>query len=84
MIVSDEIVISKIYYIRSQKVMFDSDLAELYGVKTKRLNEQVNRNTDRFPEDFMFRLTDEEFQHLRSQFATFKLGRKKSSSLCVY
>lgn len=78
LIVSDEIVISKIYYIRSQKVMFDSDLAELYGVKTKRLNEQVNRNTDRFPEDFMFRLTDEEFQHLRSQFATSSWGGRRA------
>ncbi|MGI4727418.1 MAG: ORF6N domain-containing protein, partial [Janthinobacterium lividum] len=47
---------SKIYQIRNQKVMLDEDLAELYGVETKRLNEQVKRNIDRFPEDFMFSL----------------------------
>lgn len=77
MIVPDEIVISKIYYIRGQKVMLDSDLAELYGVETRRLNEQVNRNADRFPEDFMFRLNEEEFQTLMSQFATSKRGGRR-------
>lgn len=60
----------KIYVIRQQKVMLDSDLAELYRVSTKRLNEQVKRNLTRFPEDFMFQLTDNEFDSLRSQFAT--------------
>ena len=55
--------------------MFDSDLAELYGVTVIRLNEQVKRNRDRFPGDFMFQLTNEEFQSLRSQFAISKLGR---------
>lgn len=64
-----------IYLIRSQKVMLDEDLAELYGVPTKRLNEQVKRNLDRFPEDFMFRLNREEWDGLRSQFATSKPGR---------
>ena len=59
-----------IYYIRGHKVLLDSDLATLYDVSTKRLNEQVKRNLDRFPNDFMFRLTDEEFNILRSQFAT--------------
>ena len=78
LIVPDEIVISKIYYIRNQKVMLDSDLAELYGVETKRLNEQVRRNIDRFPEDFMFRLNEEEFQHLRSQFATSRWGGRRA------
>jgi hypothetical protein len=53
----DEIVVNKIYQIRDQKVMLDSDLAELYGVETKRLNEQVKRNLTRFPVDFMFQLT---------------------------
>ncbi len=55
--------------------MLDSDLAELYGIETKRLNEQVRRNLDRFPEDFMFRLTENEWQSLRSQIATSKTGR---------
>ncbi|WP_118194271.1 ORF6N domain-containing protein [Albibacterium indicum] len=76
-IIPDEIVISKIYYIRGQKVMLDSDLAELYGVETRRLNEQVNRNKDRFPEDFMFRLNEEEFQTLMSQIATSKRGGRR-------
>ena len=61
---------SKIYTIRDMKVMIDSDLAELYEVETKRLKEQVKRNIDRFPSDFMFELTVEEFSELRSQFAT--------------
>lgn len=55
--------------------MLDVDLAELYQVETKRLNEQVKRNVDRFPEDFMFQLTDKEWESLRSQFATSKRGR---------
>ncbi len=63
---------SRILEIRRQKVMIDSDLAELYGVSTKRLNEQVRRNIGRFPEDFMFQLSPEEFDSLRSQFATSK------------
>ena len=60
----------RILVIRGQKVMLDSDLAELYGVPTKRLNEQVKRNSDRFPEDFMFQLTAKETEILRSQIAT--------------
>ena len=69
-ILSDDIVVNKIYVIRNQKVMLDSDLAELYGVETKRLNEQVGRNIDRFPEDFMFQLSELEWKDLKSQFAT--------------
>jgi len=61
--------------IRGQKVIIDADLAELYGVTTKRLNEQIRRNKDRFPDDFMFRLSKEEFDSLRSQNATSKQGR---------
>ena len=61
-----------IYVIRGQKVMLDSDLAKLYGVETKRLNEQVRRNLDRFPEDFMFTCDFSEIEDLRSQFATSK------------
>jgi len=57
--------------------MLDSDLAELYGVETKRLNEQVGRNPDRFPEDFMFQLTDEEWLNLKSQFATSSWGGRR-------
>jgi len=64
-----------ILLIRGHKVMLDSDLAELFGVTTKRLNEQVRRNLSRFPEDFMFQLTESETDLLRSQFATSKKGR---------
>jgi len=66
---------NKILIIRDQKVMLDADLAELYGVTTKRLNEQVRRNLNRFPADFMFQLTAEEAGVLRSQFATSNTGR---------
>lgn len=61
---------SLIRVIRGQQVMLDRDLAEMYGVETKRLNEQVKRNIERFPEDFMFQLTKEEFENWKSQFAT--------------
>jgi hypothetical protein len=60
----------RILTIRDQKVVLDSDLAAVYGVTTKRLNEQLRRNRKRFPEDFAFRLTADEFESLRSQFAT--------------
>jgi len=63
-----------IYFIRGVKVMFDFDLANLYGVETKRLKEQVRRNIGRFPKDFMFILTFEEFKILRSQFASSSWG----------
>ena len=63
---------NRIFLIRGQKVMLDADLAELYGVTTKRLNEQVKRNRARFPEDFMFQLTASETELLRSQIATSK------------
>ena len=63
----DHAIISKIYLIRSNKVMLDKDLAELYGVKALRLREQVKRNSDRFPENFMFRLTEEETGYMVSQ-----------------
>ncbi|HSQ45034.1 MAG TPA: ORF6N domain-containing protein, partial [Ginsengibacter sp.] len=66
----DEKIIRKIYVIREQKVMLDFDLADLYEVETRRLNEQVKRNINRFPEDFMFRLTFKEWQLMRSQFVT--------------
>ncbi len=69
-IIPTERIEAKIILLRGQKVMLDSDLASLYGVSTKRLNEQVKRNGDRFPEDFMFQLSAEETEILRSQFAT--------------
>jgi len=69
-----ELIASKIYLIRGIKVMLDRDLAELYDVETKRLKEQVRRNIERFPEDFMFELTKEEIKNLRSQFATSSWG----------
>ena len=64
MMIPDEVIMSKILVVRGVKVMIDSDLAELYGVTTKRLNEQVKRNIKRFPEDFMFQLTVEEKQEV--------------------
>jgi hypothetical protein len=69
-----------ILFVRNQKVILDSDLADLYGVSTSRLNEQVKRNPNRFPDDFAFRLTQQEFQDLMSQFATSSSpwgGRRK-------
>lgn len=76
-VIPDEIVLNKIYLIRGEKIMLDSDLAELYGVETRRLNEQVKRNSDRFPEDFMFRLTATEFKNLKSQIATSSWGGRR-------
>lgn len=73
--VPEEIITSKIYFVRNHKVMLDKDLAELYNVETKRLKEQVRRNIDRFPESFMFELTLDEYASLRSQIATLKRGR---------
>jgi hypothetical protein len=75
LMIPDELVITKIYLIRGQKVMLDSDLAELYGVETKVLNQAVKRNSERFPEDFMFQLTEKEWKVLRSQIVTSKIGR---------
>ena len=69
------IIENKIYEIRGQKVMLDFDLAEMYGVETKRLKEQVRRNIERFPAEFMFELTKEEVAISRSQIATLKTGQ---------
>ena len=71
-LVSHETIERKIYFIRGEKVMFDRDLASLYGVETKVMNRAVRRNLDRFPEDFMFQLTKEELEALRCQFGTSK------------
>ncbi len=67
--IPEEIITSKIYLIRNQKVMLDRDLAELYGVETKRLKEAVRRNKERFPVDFMFEMSKEELQNWRTHFA---------------
>ena len=73
-ILPDEIIINKIYLIRGQKVMLDKDLAEMYGIDTKVLKQAVKRNMARFPKDFIFTLTQKEFQHLRSQIVTSSWG----------
>ena len=73
-VLTDELLMNKIFLIRGQKVMLDKDLAELYAVETKQLKRQVNRNIDRFPPDFMFELTPEEYDSLRSQIGTLKRG----------
>ncbi|MDP2362444.1 MAG: ORF6N domain-containing protein, partial [Ignavibacteria bacterium] len=70
-----ELIDHKIFFIRGQKIMMDFHLAALYGVETKALNKAVSRNLNRFPEDFMFRLTSEEWNSLRFQFGTSKNGR---------
>jgi len=69
-IIPTELITNRIYVIRGQKVMLDRHLAELYEVETKRLKEQIRRNKNRFPEDFMFELSKEELENWRSQFAT--------------
>jgi hypothetical protein len=73
-IIQNDNVVNKIYVIRNQKVMLDFDLAILYNVETKRINEQVKRNLSRFPEDFMFQLNEIEYQNLKSQNATSSWG----------
>lgn len=72
-----EVVERRIFIIRGIKVMLDADLAELYGVPLKRLNEQVRRNKERFPGDFMFQLSEEESMNLRSQIATSSWGGRR-------
>lgn len=90
--IADDALVNKIYEFRGQKVMLDSDLAELYGVETRRLKEQVRRNRIRFPEHFMFELTREEYNEiLRSQNATsghgtficFRSPRPPTSRKCL-
>jgi len=81
LMIPDEIVMQKIYWIRGRNVMLDQDLAELYDIKTKRLNEQVKRNISRFPDDFLFQLNKEEFNNLKSQFATSSWGGRRTPPL---
>ena len=73
-VITDEVVLNKIYLIKGQKVMLDSDLAELYSVETKQLKRAVRRNIGRFPRDFMFELTIGEFKNLKSQIGTSSWG----------
>lgn len=73
-VVPVESIVSKIVLVRGEKVIIDRDLSELYDVETKQLKRAVRRNINRFPEDFMFQLTKEEYRSLRSQFGTLKRG----------
>ncbi|MBM2815364.1 MAG: hypothetical protein HW421_2126 [Ignavibacteria bacterium] len=76
-LIPEENIASKIFLIRGERVMLDSDLAQIYGVSTTRLNEQTKRNIDRFPPDFMFELTKEEFENLISQNAISRWGGRR-------
>lgn len=80
----DEIITNKIYLIREHKVMLDRDLAELYQVETKQLKRQVRRNIERFPLDFMFELSKEEFQNWRSQYGTSNASDKMGLRYAPY
>ncbi|ANI89516.1 DNA-binding protein [Arachidicoccus ginsenosidimutans] len=76
-LVAEQKILNKIYAIRGQKIMLDEDLAVMYNVETRRLNEQVKRNINRFPKDFMFTLTQKEFDNLKSQNATSSWGGRR-------
>lgn len=80
-LIPEERIVNKIHIIRDQKVMLDFDLAVLYEAETKRLNEQVKRNIDRFPKDFMFRLTAKEWNFIRSRIATASGQNAESESM---
>jgi hypothetical protein len=82
--IDDSVIIDRIFLLRGQKIMLDKDLAEMYGVETKRLKEAVRRNITRFPEDFMFEFTGAEFKDLRSQFATSSWGWTKIQANGVF
>ena len=71
---AEEVILNKIFVLRGKKIMFDHDLAELYQVETKQLKRAVRRNIQRFPDDFMFELSDDEFSDLRSHFGTSSWG----------
>jgi len=75
LIIAEEVIISKIYNVRGKQVMIAQDLAELYQVDTKALNQQVKRNMRKFPERYMFQLTKDEYNRLRSQNVTLKRGQ---------
>jgi hypothetical protein len=77
-LMADQKILNRIYVIRDQRVMLDEDLTEMYGVETRRLNEQVKRNLKRFPKDFMFTLTVKEYENLKSQNATSRWGGRRT------
>jgi hypothetical protein len=77
-LIIQERIAKAIYLIRDQKVLIDSELAEMYGVETKVLNQAVKRNIDRFPKDFMFQLSEYEWQNLKSQFVTSSWGGRRT------
>lgn len=77
LILKPDNIAAQIFFVRGEKVLLDFDLAVLYGVETKRLKETVRRNRKRFPNDFMFELTEEEFINLRSQFASSSWGGRR-------
>ncbi|MFM9909135.1 MAG: ORF6N domain-containing protein [Chitinophagaceae bacterium] len=81
---SDELVMNKIYLIRGKKVMLDKDLAALYQVETRQLNQAVKRNADRFPDDFLFQLSISEWEFLRSQIVILEKGRGNYSKYTPY
>jgi hypothetical protein len=76
-LVAEQKILNRIYVVRGQKIMLDEDLAEMYKVETRRLNEQVKRNVNRFPKDFMFTLTAKEYETLKSQNATSSWGGRR-------
>ena len=73
--INEQLIVDRVLLIRGIKIMLDKDLAEMYGVEVKRLNEIVKRNHTRFPEDFMFQLSSDEWFHLKSHFATSSVQR---------
>ena len=78
-LINTDFISTKIYFLRGEKVLLDADLAQLYKVEVKRLKEMVRRNITRFPDDFMFELSDIEWSTLRTQIASLELGRGKYS-----
>jgi len=82
--ISEHHIIHQIYLIRDKKVILDTHLALLYNVETKRLNEQVRRNINRFPDDFMFQLTKGRMDYLEVAKCVLKLGRKKNFAICIH
>lgn len=77
-IISTEVIKSRIYEIRGRRIMIDNDLSELYGIETKNLKRTVRMNIERFPDDFMFELTKDEYDFLRCNFFTLKNNNKNS------
>jgi len=84
LVIPDERIEKTIVLIRGQKVIIDADLAELYGVTTGNLNKAVKRNIDRFPNDFMFQLTPEEYKSLRFRFGILKKGRHAGAAWLLH